>query len=168
MAIWTGVAVGLLVVLLGLVVVLVTAMRTKNPRVLGVVRRFNRRYNNPRMLRVAGRAGSQLDAIRHVGRSSGRSYTTPIGALAMGDDFLALMSYGTDTDWLRNVRAAGSAELLKDGRTYRVTPGPVVGQAEAMPYVPKGQVPFVRLFGITQFLVLHPAPSASDEARAQD
>jgi deazaflavin-dependent oxidoreductase (nitroreductase family) len=154
---WIWVAVGPLVLVLALFLTLVTVMRTKNPRALAVVRGFNRRYNNPRMLRHAGEAGSSLAVVRHVGRRSGTPYATPIGVLPMGDDFLAIMSYGTDTDWLRNIRAAGTAELLSDGRTYQVAAGQIVGRAEALPYVPAAQLPFVRLFGVDDFLVLRRA-----------
>jgi deazaflavin-dependent oxidoreductase (nitroreductase family) len=160
---WIWVAVGLLVLVLVLFLTLVTVMRTKNPRALALVRGFNRRYNNPRMLRHAGEAGSKLAVVRHVGRRSGKPYATPIGVLPMGDDFLAIMSYGTDTDWLRNIRAAGNAELVSDGRTYQVTAGQIVGRAEALPYVPQGQLPFVRLFGVNDFLVLRRALVTSDE-----
>jgi deazaflavin-dependent oxidoreductase (nitroreductase family) len=139
----------------GVLLTLVVVMRTKHPRALAVVRQFNRRFNNPRMLRAAGRAGSRLAVIRHVGRRSGTAYSTPIGVFPTDDDgFLAVLSYGPDTDWLRNVRAAGSAELVANGQTYRVTAERVVGRAEALPDVPREQVPFVHLFGVTDFLVL--------------
>jgi deazaflavin-dependent oxidoreductase (nitroreductase family) len=161
---WSNVGAGVLWVVAGLVVLalvllatLVLVMRTKDPRALAVVRRFNQRFNNPRMLRTAGRPGSALTVIRHVGRRSGTSYETPIGVFPMEDDFLAILSYGSDTDWLRNARAAGSAELALDGQTYRVTAAEIIGRAEALPYVPSGQLPFVRLFGVTEFLVLRRA-----------
>jgi deazaflavin-dependent oxidoreductase (nitroreductase family) len=145
---------GLAVLALGTFLALVTAMRTKRPWALALVRRFNRRFNNPRMLRLAGQPGSKLAVIRHVGRRSGTPYATPIGVFPMGDDFLAILSYGSDTDWLRNIRAAGSAELVSDGQTYQVTAAQIIGRAEALPYTPAGQRPFVRLFGVTEFLVL--------------
>ncbi|WP_129788186.1 nitroreductase family deazaflavin-dependent oxidoreductase [Promicromonospora panici] len=160
---WIWVAVGLLVLVLGLFLTLVTVMRTKNPRALAAVRQFNRRFNNPRMLRHAGEPGSRLAVIRHVGRRSGTPYATPLGVLPMGDDFLAIMSYGTDTDWLRNIRAAGAAELVSGGRTYQVAAGQIVGRDETLPYVPAGQLPFVRLFGVNDFLVLRRALVTSDE-----
>lgn len=154
-------AVAALVVLaVALIVSLVLVMRTKDPRALAVVRRFNQRFNNPRMLRTAGRPGSPLAVVRHVGRRSGTAYATPIGVFPMEDDFLAVLSYGSGTDWLRNIRAAGVADLEVDGQTHRVTAPQIVGRAEALPYVPAGQLPFVRLFGVTDFLVLRRAQAA--------
>jgi deazaflavin-dependent oxidoreductase (nitroreductase family) len=164
-ALWT--VLGLAVLLLGVVTALVTVMRTKHPRGLAVVRTFNRRFNNPRMLRAAGLPGSRLAVLRHVGRRSGTPYATPIGVFPMGDDFLAVLSYGSDTDWLRNVRAAGSAELVSDGQTYQVSAARIIGRAEALPHVPDAQLPFVRLFGVTDFLVLQRAhvTSGNDQPR---
>jgi deazaflavin-dependent oxidoreductase (nitroreductase family) len=164
---WGGVGIavlwtvaGLVVLAVAVLVTLVLVMRTKDPRALAVVRGFNRRFNNPRMLRTAGGPGSPLAVIRHVGRRSGTAYATPIGVFPMEDDFLAVLSYGSDTDWLRNIRAAGVAELAVEGQTYRVTAPQIIGRAEALPYVPAGQLPFVRLFGVTDFLVLRRAQTA--------
>ena len=159
---WT--VVGLVVLVLGVLLALVLTMRTKHPRALAVVRRFNRRFNNPRMLRHAGRPGSELVAIRHVGRRSGTPYATPIGVFPWGDGYLAVLSYGPDTDWLRNIRAAGSAELVSDGQTHRVVAAQVIGRAEALPHLPRAHSRFVRLFGVTDFLVLERVPVASGSA----
>lgn len=166
-AVWGGVGIavlwavaGLVVLAVAVLVTLVLVMRAKDPRALAVVRGFNRRFNNPRMLRTAGRPGSPLAVVRHVGRRSGTAYATPIGVFPMEGDFLAVLSYGPDTDWLRNIRAADVADLELDGKTYRVAAPQVVGRAEALPYVPAGQLPFVRLFGVNDFLVLRRAQAA--------
>lgn len=148
--------IGLLVLGLGLALAMVVTMRTKNPRGLGMIRRFHRRYTNRRMLRDAGEPGAYAALIRHVGRRSGKPYTTPIGAFPKGEGFLVLLPYGVDADWLRNVRAAGSAELRAEGRAHRVTPH-LVGRAEALPFLSAGHRAVVRLLGLVDFLVLRPA-----------
>jgi hypothetical protein len=53
-------------------------MRWKLPPVVDAVRRLNRSLTNPRVLRTAGSAGTQTSIIRHVGRTSGRVYETPV------------------------------------------------------------------------------------------
>jgi deazaflavin-dependent oxidoreductase (nitroreductase family) len=151
------VVVGLVVLGLGLFLALVLAMRTKNPRGLAVIRRFNRRFTNRGTMRDAGEPGSSSAVIRHVGRTSGKPYATPIGALPMDDNFLVYLPYGHGVDWLRNILAAGSAELLVEGRTYLVTPE-LVGQAEVLSYLSAADRRVVRLFRVTDFLVLQPAP----------
>ncbi|WP_020015950.1 nitroreductase family deazaflavin-dependent oxidoreductase [Promicromonospora sukumoe] len=155
----------LLVLGLACFTALVLVMRTKNPRGLAVVRRFNRRFTNRRTLRHAGEAGSSNDLIRHVGRRSGMRYATPIGVYPMGDDFLVYLPYGSGVDWLRNVRAAGSAELRVDGQTYVVTPE-IVEPAAALPYLSAADRRVARLFRVTDFLALRRVAVGSDGAGA--
>src|SRR5262247_2222753 len=62
---------------------------------------------NPLVIRtLAGRVGPYA-VVRHVGRRSGRAYATPAWAASRGDDVLIALILGTETDWCRNVRAAG-------------------------------------------------------------
>lgn len=149
---------------LGLVwfVALVVTMRTKNQRGLAIIRRFNRVTNRAAM-RDAGESGSSTAVIRHVGRRSGTPYATPVGVYPKGDDFLVYLPYGPGVDWLRNVRAAGSAELRVDGRTHRVAPQ-IVGPDEALPDLSARDRLVARLFGVTDFLVLERAPVVSGGA----
>lgn len=107
---------------------LVVAMRTKSPRMLGAIRRLNRRVTN-RIQRSAGRPGASASVIRHRGRVSGRSYETPIVPFAIDNGFLVSLPYGPGTDWVRNVLAHGSAVLVTDGATYTVDRPEVVATA---------------------------------------
>src|SRR5262245_30274984 len=91
-------------------------MRSKSPFVQDRVRRFNRDVTNRRVLRSAGSPGAQTGVIRHLGRVSGREYRTPVGPFTVGDDFVIALPYGANTDWVRNVLAAGSATLVHEGR----------------------------------------------------
>ena len=101
--------------------VFVVGMRTKSPAVVDRVRRFNRAVTNPRVLRSAGTPGASAAVVRHVGRISGRSYETPVGPFAVGDDFVIALPYGPGADWVRNVVASGSATLVHEGRTVPST-----------------------------------------------
>src|SRR5215213_2744877 len=94
--------------------VFVLGMRTKSPVVMDRVRRFNRAVTNPRVLRSAGSPGASASVIRHVGRVSGRSYETPVGPFAVGDDFVIALPYGSGTDWVRNVLTHGAATLVHE------------------------------------------------------
>lgn len=154
------VVVGLLVVALGGFLALVLVMRTKNRRGLLLVRRWGKRFGRPVELRTAGEPGASAAVIRHVGRRSGASYATPIGVYPMDDDFLVYLPYGPDVDWLRNIRAAGSAELRVEGRTHLVAPQ-IIEPSEALPHVSARDRGVARLFGVTDFLVLRRAPVAS-------
>jgi len=160
---WT--VVGLLVLGLGWFLAFVVTMRTKNPRGLAIIRGLNRRFANPGTLRSAGEHGSSTAVIRHVGRKSGKPYTTPIDVYPKDDGYLVFLPYGSDADWVRNVRAAGSAEVGLDGRRHRVVAPRIVGPAEALPYVSAQNRRVARLFGIVDFLVLEHAPAVSGSSR---
>jgi deazaflavin-dependent oxidoreductase (nitroreductase family) len=149
--------VGLLVTALAGFLALVVSMRTKNRRGLAVVRRLGKRFGRPVELRTAGEPGASAAVIRHVGRRSGAPYATPIGVYPMNDDFLVYLPYGPDVDWLRNIRAAGSAELRVEGHTHRVVPR-FVEPSEALSHVSARDRGVARLFGVTDFLVLRRAP----------
>jgi len=52
----------------------------------------------------------------HTGRSSGTTYRTPLDAHPVDDGYLFIPMYGPRTDWVKNVLAAGAANLRIDGR----------------------------------------------------
>lgn len=152
---WLGLTVaGLLVAGVGLWVALVVSMRTQFAPGLNAIRRMNRRFTNPRVMRTAGKPGAAASVIRHVGRSTGAAYETPIGVLETKDGFVIALPYGTSPDWLRNVRAAGSAVIDTEGRTYPVT-DPQIVRAEAVHKYFSGKDRLThRIYGVDQFLVL--------------
>ncbi|MEU5265559.1 nitroreductase family deazaflavin-dependent oxidoreductase [Amycolatopsis sp. NPDC021455] len=119
------------------------------------VRQFNKRVLNPVMLLLAGRKHWYASALEHVGRRSGRRYTTPVVAGRTPDGgFIVPLPYGTEVDWLRNVLAEGTATLRSRGVTYHVTDPRVVDADAAFTQVaPKYAQAWCR-FGITRYLKL--------------
>lgn len=120
---WTfvkRVAVVKLLVFAVLGVVFVVGMRRKHPAVLGAVRRTNRAVFNPMQMKSAGTPGAYASVVHHVGRTSGSEYSTPVGVVATDDGFVIALPYGTETDWLKNVLAAGTATLDHDGETHEI------------------------------------------------
>src|SRR5262249_1744356 len=59
--------------------------------------------------------------VTHVGRRSGRTYRTPVNVFQHGNKYVVALTYGADTDWVRNVIAAGGCGLETRGRTVRLT-----------------------------------------------
>jgi len=112
--------VGLLLALMTIGVVFMVGMRRKSPLVLRAVRRFNRDVGNPYQMKTAGTPGAYASVIRHVGRSTGRTYETPVRAEATEDGFVIALPYGTQADWLKNVLASGSATLVDEGNSHQV------------------------------------------------
>jgi deazaflavin-dependent oxidoreductase (nitroreductase family) len=137
----------------GLVCVVI-AMRTKSPRLLGAVRRFNRAFTNRLQLRSAGRPGAYASVVRHRGRTSGRFYETPVVPFATDDGFLIALPYGPNTDWLKNVLADGSAVLVTDGRTYSVERPEVISTEQVKDMFPAKEQRTHRRFGVRHCLLV--------------
>jgi hypothetical protein len=57
----------------------------------------------------------------HRGRVSGREYRNPVFATRSGSQLRLAVLYGTESDWVRNVLAAGRADLVRLGRPLSVT-----------------------------------------------
>ena len=137
-------------------IVLVAGMRTKSPRVLNVVRRIQRTMK-PVALRGAGTPGAYASVIRHVGRTTGRRYETPVVAVPTDDGFVIALPYGLNTDWLKNVLASGSAIVVDEGTTYEVDQPQIVPAASAAPLFPRENQRTHRLFGVEECLLVRRA-----------
>ena len=127
-------------------------MRARSRPLLDAVRRFNRAVSNPRQMRSAGTPGAYASVIRHTGRTSGRPYATPVGAVATEDGFVIALVYGWNTDWLQNVLASGSATLVHEGHTFRVDHPEVLPIEAAAAYLSASDRRLHRWFGINQCL----------------
>lgn len=140
-----------LLALVGIGIVFVAGMRTKSPPVLDAVRRTSRAMK-PISMRSAGTPGAFASVIQHVGRTTGRSYETPVGAVATDDGFVIALPYGPNTDWLKNVLASGSAVIVDEGNMYDVDQPEVVAIAvESDSFSPEDQRAH-RVFGVEQCL----------------
>jgi deazaflavin-dependent oxidoreductase (nitroreductase family) len=64
--------------------------------------------------------------VSHVGRRSGRTYRTPVNAYRRGDGYAIALVYGADSQWVRNVLAAGGATNQTRGRHVRLVAPEVV------------------------------------------
>ena len=132
---------------------------TPAPR-LHAVRPFTRRFVNPVTRRFAGRlAGFAL--LTHVGRRSGRAYTTPINVFRRGDRYLFALTYGSGVDWVRNVIAAGGCEVVTRGRSIRLV-DPELVHDPTLALMPLPVRLFLRPMRVTEVLRLRaagPTPS---------
>jgi deazaflavin-dependent oxidoreductase (nitroreductase family) len=142
---------GVLLVLVATGIVFVAGMRAKSPLVLDTVRRTSRAMK-PLALKSAGTPGAYASVIRHVGRTTGRAYETPVGAVATDDGFVIALPYGPNTDWLKNVLASGSATIVDEGDTYAVDRPEVVPMAAAGRFFSSQDQRAHRVFGVDQCL----------------
>ena len=99
---------------------IVVLWRAKSPLILRPLIWLGKHGFNRVQMRTAGSPGAYAGIVRHRGRVSGRAYETPVGIIATEDGFLVTLPYGTQASWLRNVLAAGEAEFVTEGATYRV------------------------------------------------
>lgn len=95
------------------------------------VARINRRVFNPMELKRGSRP-----VVTHVGRSSGRTFRTPLDAHSVDGGYMFFLMYGSGSDWVQNVLAAGSARLKVGGDEFELISPRVVGQEEAQRLLP--------------------------------
>jgi deazaflavin-dependent oxidoreductase (nitroreductase family) len=81
--------------------------------------RLQMKYMNPVMRRVA-RFLPTFVVLKHRGRKSGKPYQTVVNAYRKGNVVAILLGHG-NTDWLKNVVAAGEADLQIRGRDLHLT-----------------------------------------------
>ena len=110
--------------------------------------RFNRHVTNPIQRMWAGRLPA-FAIIEHVGRKSGKPYSTPVNAFNAQVDgkpaIAVLLSYGPDRDWLKNLTAAGGGRVRRRGKTFDVGSPELLTKAQAAAHVTRGRAAFARL-----------------------
>ena len=75
------------------------------------------RVTRPLFRRLPG-----MGVLVHHGRQSGKRYQTPVNVFPRpGGHYVVALTYGPDTDWLKNVLAAGGCELLTGGRQIQLS-----------------------------------------------
>jgi deazaflavin-dependent oxidoreductase (nitroreductase family) len=123
------------------------------------------RLLNPMMARLAGkRHVRQFAVLQHRGRRSGRLYRTPVVARPTADGFIVPLPFGEQTDWYRNVQAAGECMIRWNGVDYHVVEPQLVDWATARPAFNRLERLQVPLLGVRQFVRLRRSPA--EERRA--
>src|SRR5258708_32359096 len=119
-------------------------------------RRANRRSNGF-FSKVAGGPVPESSMLKHVGRSSGREYVTPLSAYPLGDGFVMAVLYGeaASVDWCRNVMAAGKCILKTRGQEYQLEKPEIVPAAIGLEAYPILARLMYRARGIQEFLWVH-------------
>ena len=113
--------------------------------------------------------------IHHVGRTSGRPYTTPVVAFAAYEpldpeatqrpgapiavktarDVLVVspLPWGSDVDWCRNIFAAGFCTMTRKGRRYRIDRLRIVDPQDAAAIIGRPGRLGGRVLGVKEFVV---------------
>jgi deazaflavin-dependent oxidoreductase (nitroreductase family) len=93
------------------------------------IRPFTARVINPVTRLFAGWLPG-FAILSHVGRTSGRTYRTPINVFRRGDYYLFALTYGSSVDWVKNVLATGGCLMRTRGRDIRLIEPEVVVDPE--------------------------------------
>ena len=95
-----------------------------------------------------------LGLVVHRGRRSGRTYQTPVNTFPTDDGYIIALTYGAEnTDWVKNVQAAGGCELRTRGRLLQLG-APMVSHDETRRAIRAPHRHVLRLLGVTDFLSL--------------
>ncbi len=109
--------------------------------------RLQMKYMNPVMRRVA-RFLPTFVVINHRGRKSGKPYRTVVNAYRKGDVVAILLGHGK-TDWVKNLLAAGEADLQLRNRDVHIT------NLRVLPTGADGDgLPFIARLGLRRMGVL--------------
>ena len=111
------------------------------------VAQINKRFFNKAELKRGKRP-----VITHVGRSSGKTFHTPLDAHRVDDGFIFIPLYGSDSDWVKNVLAAGTAQLKAGGEDFELVNPQLITQDEAWQQLPETVKPPPGLLKVSEFL----------------
>src|SRR5262245_36321547 len=116
------------------------------------VAHFNRSVTN----RVTRRFAWWLPGfaiVTHVGRRSGRRYRTPVNVFRGDGRYVFALTYGRESDWVRNVLAAGTCEV--ETRRHTVTrTNPELVTAPTRRYVPRAVRRALGALHVDEFLAM--------------
>jgi deazaflavin-dependent oxidoreductase (nitroreductase family) len=106
--------------------------------------------------RITSRFASRLPGfgiLTHVGRKSGKVYRTPVNVFRTPEGFLIALTYGRESEWVRNVIAAGACQLETRGVQYRLSAPTIVHDPTRRRFPIPVQI-VLRLIGTNDFMQL--------------
>jgi deazaflavin-dependent oxidoreductase (nitroreductase family) len=79
--------------------------------------------------RITSRSADRLPGfgiLTHVGRKSGRVYRTPVNVFRAPEQFIIALTYSSQSEWVKNVVAAGGCKLKTRGKKYQLSAPKIV------------------------------------------
>jgi deazaflavin-dependent oxidoreductase (nitroreductase family) len=141
-------------------VLMTWGLRSGNPRVIRLVTTYHKYVTNPVMVRFFSGRSAHAALLHHVGRRSGKAYSTPLTAHRSEDTIIVPLPYGTEVDWLRNVQAAGRGVVELDGRCVTIDGPEVVSVDRVTALLPPFVARLAQLHKTEHALRLHVAGRA--------
>jgi deazaflavin-dependent oxidoreductase (nitroreductase family) len=112
-------------------------------------------YADPILTPIVRRIPS-FGILTHKGRTSGRTYHTPVNVFRRGDVYLFFPTYGSDAHWVKNILAAGSCSIETRGQVVDLAEPELVSDPE-LRLMPPAVRFFGRRIGVTQLLRMRAA-----------
>lgn len=97
--------------------------------------KLNRVVANPVALQVAGWMPG-FGIVVHQGRNTGVDHHTPVNLFRYGQRWVIPLTYGRNTDWVKNVVAAGGCEVVHRNHRMVVTRVEIIRRTMAASAVP--------------------------------
>ena len=122
------------------------------------VRRWNKAGLN-RVTRHIAPWAPGFGVVVHRGRRSGCRYQTPVNVFPAGKGYVFALTYGPDTDWVKNVLAADGCELHTRGHVIQLV-SPHLFHDQSRRDIRPLERQVLRILGVAEFLSLQTKASA--------
>jgi|SRR5579872_4975569 len=106
--------------------------------------------------RITSRFADRLPGfgiLTHVGRKSGKVYRTPVNVFRAAEGFLIALTYGRESEWVKNVLATGGCELETQGVQYQLSAPTIVHDPTRRRFPLPVRI-ILRLIGANDFMQL--------------
>lgn len=119
------------------------------PRALAL---FNRVVSN-NLLAPLAHILPNFALVVHRGRVSGREYRTLVNFWKDDESAIVALTYGSEVDWLKNLRAARGGAIVNRGTTWWVGSPVVIGD-KGMERMPGTVKVLLEAMGVDEFAVM--------------
>src|SRR6202049_2321728 len=106
--------------------------------------------------RITSRFADRLPGfgiLTHVGRKSGRVYRTPVNVFRAPEGFLIALTYGRESEWVKNVLAAGGCQFETRRVLYQLSAPTIVHDTTGRRFPLFVRI-ILRLIGASDFMQL--------------
>ncbi len=118
------------------------------------IAKVNRRVFNPAEIKKGKRP-----VLTHIGRSSGKTYHTPLDAHAVDGGYIFIVMYGSESDWVRNILKAGSATLRVEEEEFELDSPRLISKEDAWQQLSKATKEPPAFLNVTEYLQMDTLPA---------
>jgi len=113
-------------------------------------------FINPVARRFAGWMPG-FGLLTYRGRATGRVYRLPINVFKRGEHYIFVLTYGSESQWVKNVLAAGECEIRVGGRDVHLVEPELISNPpwDLLPW--PARLIERRAAGVTEFLRMRAA-----------